>query len=210
MPGCVAPPPALQPLQQLQADPSQAAGVTGPSAAPAQASRPNHQAAKPALQPAKSQGGIKKRDSPATRLHTTRSGVSKPTSRARKAGTTGSGVSKPTRRQTAVAPRRGAASRGGRAAGSIWRGQTGALSMLAALSHASCAEQAALPNAAALTRCQGSGGCASVCCPTCNRRVQGLQIFDTAPCLALVVLEAGCCLLEPVHSAHISVQLCIC
>ena len=127
MSGCVAPQPAPQPLQQQQAVPSQAVGVTGPSAAPAQATRPNHQAAKPALQHARSQGGTNKRGSPATRLRTTASGVSKPTPRPRQAGTGGSGVSKPTRRQTAVAPRRGAASRGGRAAGSTRRGRTGKL-----------------------------------------------------------------------------------
>ena len=87
MPGSVAPLPAPQPLQLLQAVPSQAAGVTGPSSAPAKACRPRHQAAKPMLQPAKGQGGTKKRDSPAARLRTTESGVSKPTPRPRRACT---------------------------------------------------------------------------------------------------------------------------
>ena len=120
LPGSVAPPPAPQILQQKQhAVPSQAAGVTGPSAAPAQACRPRRQAAKPALRPAKGQGGTQKRGSPATKLHTT-----------------GSGVSKPTRRRPAAASRQGAASRGPREAGSTWRGQTGALRVLAALGHA--------------------------------------------------------------------------
>ena len=79
--------PAPQHLQQQQTVPSQAAGVTGPSAAPALANRPPHRAAKPALQHARSQGSTNKRGSPATRLRTTGSGVSKPTPRSRKAGT---------------------------------------------------------------------------------------------------------------------------
>lgn len=87
MPGCVAPPPAPQPLQQQQAVPTQAAGVIGPSSAPAQACRPGCHTVKPALQPAKGQGGTKKHGSPATRLRTTGSGVSKPTHGPRKAGT---------------------------------------------------------------------------------------------------------------------------
>ena len=86
MPGYAAPPPAPQPLQQQRAVPSQAVGVTGPSAAPAQACRPRRQAAKlPALQPAKGEGGAMKRGSPATRLGTTGGGVSKPTPRPRRA-----------------------------------------------------------------------------------------------------------------------------
>ena len=127
MSGCVAPPSAPQPLQQQQAVPSQAVGVTGPSAAPAQATKPNHQAAKPALQHARSQGGTNKRGSPAARLRTTGSGVSQPTPRPRKAGANGSGVSKPTRRRPAVASRQGAASRGAQEAGSTRRGRTGKL-----------------------------------------------------------------------------------
>ena len=119
MPGSVAPPPAPQPLQQQHAVPSQAAGVTGPSAAQAQACRPRRQAAKSALRPAKSEGGTKKPGSPAAKLHTTRSGVSKPT-----------------RRRPAAASRQGAASRGPRESGPTWSGQTGALRVLAALGNA--------------------------------------------------------------------------